>query len=64
MIKEHDIIKHKGLFGTVIHIYPGEKAYVVEFINPGNGKSNVKTLLKDQIEEVNYESKSINKEKI
>lgn len=72
-IKEHDVIKYKGLIGTVVHIYPNEEAYDVEFIIPitKNGvslkmsKSNVETLMKNQIEneirnEVNYESKSIN----
>lgn len=51
-IKEHDVIKYKGLIGTVVHIYPNEEAYVVEFTD-SNG-SDVETILKSQIENEIY----------
>ena len=56
-ISEHDIVTLKvklsdvpsGSKGTVIHVYPNNKTYEVEFIKSGNF-SVVKTLLKEHLE--------------
>ena len=45
--KEHDIVIVDNKFATIIHVYPGNKAYVVEINN--FGETEIKSVTEDEL---------------